>query len=50
MLSVITAIIVYVMRQILLKQPIKWQYMVYIAILVLYTKPVIEQCMNRLFS
>jgi len=48
MLSVITAIIVYVIRQNLLKEPIKWQYMVYIAILVLYTKPILEQCINKL--
>lgn len=50
MLSVITAIIVYVIRQVLFKQPIKWQYTFYIAILVLYTKPILEQCMNKLFA
>ena len=48
MLSVITAIIVYVIRQNLLKKPVKWQDIIYIAILVLYTKPAIEQSIVKL--
>ncbi len=48
MLSVITAIIVYVIRQNLLRERIKWQYMIYIIILVMYTKPIIEQALIKL--
>ena len=48
MLSVITAIIVYVIRQVLLKKPVKSQDLIYIAILVLYTKPVIKQALIKL--
>jgi len=49
MLSVITAIIVYVIRQVLLKKPVKWQDVIYIAILVLYTKPILEQALIKLY-
>ncbi len=48
MLSLLTAIIVYTIRQSLFRQPIKWQNLVYIIVLVLYTNPILEQSIAKL--
>jgi hypothetical protein len=48
MLSVIASIMVYVLKQYICQDVVKWQHIVYIMILMLYTKPVLEQAINKL--
>ena len=48
MLSVIASIIVYVLKQYICQDVVKWQHIVYIMILMLYTKPVFEESLLKL--
>ena len=48
MFSVIASIIVYVFKQYICQDVVKWQHIVYIIILMLYTKPVLEQALIKL--
>jgi len=50
MLSVIASIIVYVLKQYICQDVVKWQHIVYIMVLMLYTKPVLEQAINKLIN
>lgn len=50
MLSVIASIIVYVLKQYICQDIVKWQHLVYIMVLMLYTKPVLEQAINKLIN
>jgi hypothetical protein len=50
MLSVIASIVVYVLKQYICQDVVKWQHIVYIMVIMLYTKPVLEQAINRLVS
>ena len=50
MLSVITSIIIYVLKQYICQDVVKWQHLVYIMVLMLYTKPVLEQALIKLHT
>ena len=50
MFSVIASIIVYVLKQYICQDIVKWQHIVYIIILILYTKPVLEQALVKLHT
>jgi len=50
MFSVIASIIVYVLKQYICQDVVKWQHIVYIMVLMLYTKPVLEQAINKLIN
>jgi len=50
MLSVIASMIVYVLKQYICQDVVKWQHLVYIMILILYTKPVLEQALIKLHT
>ena len=50
MLSVIVSVMVYVLKQYICQDVVKWQHIVYIMVIMLYTKPVLEQAINRLVS
>lgn len=50
MLSVIVSVMVYVLKQHICQDVVKWQHIVYIMVLMLYTKPVLEQAINKLIN
>lgn len=48
MLSVIVSVMVYVLKQYICQDVVKWQHIVYIIILMFYTKPVLEDAIVKL--
>ena len=48
MLSVIVSVMVYVLKQYICQDVVKWQHIVYIMVIMLYTKPVLEQAIVKL--